>query len=680
VKAPLTYLVRAPYGRSRRHRVDVIAVPQIERVTFRVTPPAYTGQSPVEGPLSGGRLSGLAGTSVELAATSNRPLARGDLYFEPRTGARRAIACAPDAQDPRRVRARFDLTEPGKLALTLVDSAGTRSRDAFTAPVVIAVDQAPTVQLVEPRNASLATPSSDLPVLVAATDDVALAHLEVFRSIDQTRPLPRELLTKGTPQRSVRRALMLPLKKYGVRPGDVLELFARVEDGEPGRVKSARTAVARVRIISESEMKRLKKRAPTLEEVQQAYRAAERLLENTQAALDRARKELDEALKRQDQERARQARQEIAKLAEQLERGRRALRDAMRAPISLDVERALRLQMMTLDRKLQTLSKRMKEAGASGEGMTVLTDLESLSNELQSARKEFDEKAMKPVKLLAAVWPVMNDSTRFSAQYLAQREIARRISERRGRSREPAHLARVKEMAAEQKELAEGLQAWFEDMAEHSAKLPAEKPYGALKREAEAFVKAVRSAGIHEAMTRAALDLERVDLTAAEGHANRARDLMDGMVKRVDQISGEGGSGQQCLRFEPILSRSLGNTIQQLGASSSSSGSGGKSGKDAAAGLYGPDEGDAGSRGKAGGGEGEHSSAKGDGGRGQGTGKGVTEGTSRPGTLDPTLDADPEAGASGPAVGGIPLRDLPPEYLDRIRTYLEGIAEDGEEP
>src|SRR5262249_37767783 len=81
VTSRMTYYVRARGARSRRFSIDVITVPKIESVTFRVTPPAYTRQALHEGPLPPGGLTGLPGTEIRVSIRSNRPLTSGKLIY-----------------------------------------------------------------------------------------------------------------------------------------------------------------------------------------------------------------------------------------------------------------------------------------------------------------------------------------------------------------------------------------------------------------------------------------------------------------------------------------------------------------------------------------------------------------------------------------------------------------------
>src|SRR5262249_13016210 len=79
VTTPGQYWVRSHAGRSRKFSIQVITVPRIEGVRFRIALPAYTNRAPYDGPLPQGGLAGLPGTRVQVWARSNRPLGGGSL-------------------------------------------------------------------------------------------------------------------------------------------------------------------------------------------------------------------------------------------------------------------------------------------------------------------------------------------------------------------------------------------------------------------------------------------------------------------------------------------------------------------------------------------------------------------------------------------------------------------------
>lgn len=73
ITEPIKYQVRSGRLRSKTFSIDVLSVPEISGVEFLVSPPAYTrlGKRRVKG---GTPIRALAGTQVQVLATSNRPL------------------------------------------------------------------------------------------------------------------------------------------------------------------------------------------------------------------------------------------------------------------------------------------------------------------------------------------------------------------------------------------------------------------------------------------------------------------------------------------------------------------------------------------------------------------------------------------------------------------------------
>ena len=115
-------LRRAPSARARssRHKIDVITVPRLSGVRFRVTPPAYTRRSAYEGVLPAGGLAGLAGTHVEAWATSNRPLSSGTLELAG-ASAPRTLELVPTAPAAQEVHGSFEIRADGKIEIRVRD-------------------------------------------------------------------------------------------------------------------------------------------------------------------------------------------------------------------------------------------------------------------------------------------------------------------------------------------------------------------------------------------------------------------------------------------------------------------------------------------------------------------------------------------------------------------------------
>ena len=172
---------RSPRARSSRHKIDVITVPRLSGVRFRVTPPAYTRRSAYEGALPAGGLAGLAGTHVEVWATSNRPLASGTLELAG-ASAPRTVELVPTAPAAQEVHGSFEIRADGKIEIRVRDCAGQQSQDALSASVVLLRDERPFIRITEPREVSFATPDVMLPVVLAAEDDYGIARVQLFRA------------------------------------------------------------------------------------------------------------------------------------------------------------------------------------------------------------------------------------------------------------------------------------------------------------------------------------------------------------------------------------------------------------------------------------------------------------------------------------------------------------------
>jgi hypothetical protein len=266
-------------------------VPRLEAVSFQVTPPAYTRRPTYRGRLPQGGLSGLKGTEVRVTATSNRPLSGGTVAMGPDG---EAISMQPDVPGGAQVSGSFTIQHDGKLQLHVVDADGQSSADTFSATITLLSDERPLVRLVQPPEMSLATPEAVLPVMVSAEDDYGITKVELYRGLNDSRFLPASagVAQEPAPTRWTG-PLPLPLSAYGLEPGDVIKLFARVEDNDPAGAKGSESAVATVRIISQEDFERMIRTQAGLEVLASKYEQARRRLEKKSRELESLRKEIE---------------------------------------------------------------------------------------------------------------------------------------------------------------------------------------------------------------------------------------------------------------------------------------------------------------------------------------------------------------------------------------------------
>ncbi len=567
VTAPARYFVTAERVRARstRHKIDVITVPRLTGVRFRVTPPAYTRRSAYEGALPSGGLSGLAGTRVEAWAGSNRPLASGTLVL---TGgaAPRAVELVPSGTGAREVHGTFDIQADARMEVRVRDSAGQQSQDALAGSVVLLHDERPFIRITEPRELSFATPDVMLPVVLAAEDDCGIARVQLFRSLNGSRALPLDLpLGSDFPTRWNDQTY-LPLAEYGVRPGDEISLFARVEDNDPAGAKGSESTVVRLRIIPREVYDRLVRAQQGIEALAARYREAERRLEALTGEIERLHDKLAKLPEGSSLAQAKQA--ELKELARRFRDETAAIAESARHPLPVAIDQNLSSELEKLAKALAELTQEAEKL-ASQTGLSnqaAAARLAELRDRLTGGRKQLEQNALAPLDQLAVVYPLMEDQARFVQLYLHQRDLAERLSPFKGHDREdePARKARMRDLEAEQKQIRSQLARLLDDIEEHARVLPDRPEFAKLRETAQAFATGVRSSGASEAMTDAEEALAGFAGTRSFESAKNAADILE---KFLSQCSGNGDlnqAGQGCLAFQPGLAGNLGNSIEQM--------------------------------------------------------------------------------------------------------------------
>lgn len=556
------YHVRARAARSHRFDVDVVTVPRLEGVRFRITPPAYTNVSLYEGALLPGGLAGLPGTHVELWAGSNRPLSGGVLEVETEEGLASA-GLTPVSAGSTEVTGSFTISAPGKFRCNVIDVAGQPSKEDFAASIVVLPDQRPFVRVMEPRAVSFATPNVELPVAVSAEDDYGVARLQLYRSLNDSRSLPLELEVPVPTARRADTRTPLPLSVYGLEPGDVVKLFARVEDNDPAGPKGAESSIVQVHIISQEDFNRMIRTRQGLETLLSKFQQAQRRLEALAKQIERLQEELRDLPP--DSELAAEHRERLRELAEQMQRDAEEIQKAAEFKMPYDIDEALTPQLEELARKLAAMAQEAANL-ASRKGLkaeAAKKELEDLRQRLGRKREQFAEQVTEPLEQLAAIYPLKEDEARFITLYQQQRELAERLASLRGSNGEddPALKARMRDLEAEQNQLRQELHDLLNDIEDHVTRLPDDAELDDLRKTATEFAKALRASGAEQVMLEAQTGLAEFSGTRGHAGAKQAADILE---RFISQCNGMGDTAGQCLKFNPSLSSCLGNTVEQL--------------------------------------------------------------------------------------------------------------------
>lgn len=671
VTEPTVYFVRAYRARSPQYRIGVITVPRIENVRFRIEPPAYTRQGPYQGPLPKGGVAGLPGTKVQVWAESNRPLSGGTLSL---TGPAGLVQqpLKPTSDSAREVTGEFAVARDGKFHLNVRDTEGQESRESFAGAITLLADERPFIRILQPQPVSLATPNAVLPVVLSAEDDYGISRVQLFRSLNESRPMPMDVRLASQTPRRMRETIQLPLAEYGLSPGDTIKLFGRVEDNDPIGAKGAESSLVTVRIISQEEFEHMLRVRQGLEVLASKYREAQRRAEGLAKEVEGLRKKLENLPPKSSA--AKETREEMKRLVERLRKESEAIRNSADRQLPYDLDRNLSEHLKQLARELESGANLLDELDKAPDlqNQLLAEQLRKLAEKLQRDRGQFGKEAMQPIEHLAALFPLMADAAKFIELAARQQDLADRMASLKGRDRQddPALKARMRDLEEEQRQIREELASLLGDIENHTAQLPDDPKLDKLRTSAAKFVKDVRASGASEAMSQAESSLAEFGGTRAHEKAKEAAEILAKFVKICDG-SEQDGFGAECLAFQPTLGKGLGDTIGQLmremGLGNGPGGSGTRPGMSGYSARRGGNVGLYGSLpGMGAGQQGEGRQGRGD------TADSTADASGGSNPDSPTQSDLPEAGRTG-ATGGAAV---PTQYRRRVGQYFQRVAEE----
>ena len=573
ITEPAQYFVRANRARSHRHQLDVVNTPKLTDVRFRLKMPDYTGRAPYEGPLPAAGLSGLVGTRVEVRAASNRPLSGGTIAIATAEGTR-SIELAPVGTGAAEVTGAFELTAAGKFVLDVRDVDGTPSTEKLAGAIHLLPDESPFVRIVQPPATSLATPEATLPVNLIGEDDFGIGRIQLVRSLNDSRATAVDLELPRTPPLRFDTSVVLPLSAYGLSPGDVIKLFARIEDNDPAGPKAAESSVVTVQIISQAQFEKMLRARQGLEVLMSKYREARR---RTESLADEA-EPLQQALREMpDRELSPEGRQSLQRMAQRLRREAQQVRDSMRDQLPFDIDQNLLKELAALADDLEHEAEQLEQL-AQQQALSpeeAARQLEQLIKQLRQRKADFDREATIPLEHLEKIFPLIEDESRFVQLYRMQRDLAERLSSLRGHDGEdnPQLKSRMRNLEAEQQKIRLGLAELMADIENHAQLLPAPEDVedaelraalDELRASSLKFVDDVRASGASAAMEDAEAGLAAFSGTQGHASAQQAADILEKFLQKMQSQQGLGNSARLCLRMQPKLSVALGATVEQL--------------------------------------------------------------------------------------------------------------------
>lgn len=552
-RADLTYYAAAGRGRSKKYRLEVILAPQFRQVLATLEWPEYTRIPPQTAPVGAEGIVGLRGTRVKLEVTSNRPLAGGKIVLEPRTAyGDQGEPLKGSEEGGVRVTGEFEMRETGSFALSLKDVAGVRSREEFKRPIRVLEDKPPTVSFISPGPAAMATPDSSVPVVLEVEDDYGVERYDLYRSVNNA-PATREAAgVAGPPPKALRRTVTFDLKKFGVKPGDVVEYRATAYDNYPGGPHAADTKVQKIQVISLEEYQRAAREQQDVDDLVGKYESLSggvRALAEAQKELAKQVSDLQKASAKQGRaqdgpaqeklkallERAEALRQEAERRADQIEQ-------MVETPPLYDAEKAFQERLAEAARELRATAKEEMQEGGEEMRKAQTCDgpqrSETLSqaaaaehraaDRLGQAAEGMERSVNQPMERLGRLLRLCADAERFRDLADQQGDLVKRMAQSQGKEPQNASDAdrqAMQGLAKEQEGIRNGLADLEQKLREHGT--AAGEVSEDLSRAAKGLAEGIEEKGIEPAMSDAAKSLERSE--GAKGHESgrQAKEKME---------------------------------------------------------------------------------------------------------------------------------------------------------
>ena len=249
----------------------------------------------------------------------------------------------------------FVVRSAGTFSVKVSDVNGQASTDSFSAPITLLRDERPFVRILEPKPDSFATPETTLDIHILAEDDYGVSRLELYHTLNESRARATAVPVGKNEPTQVTATVPLPLSAYGLSPGDVVKLYAHVEDNDPAGAKSSESTVVTIKIISQEQMQQMLLAREGLETFLSKYEMASRKMEAASERIDKLRKELEKA--DPNSELAKELRDQLNKEAEQLDDDAKELANLAQEDLPFDLDHKLKAQ-------LEKAAKAMEEAAA----------------------------------------------------------------------------------------------------------------------------------------------------------------------------------------------------------------------------------------------------------------------------------------------------------------------------
>lgn len=414
---------RNGWSRSRVHPLTVLLTPQFLAASVSIAPPEYTGL-PAKGSEFGfNGLNALKGSRVTFRLTSNRPLKEGLITLATASGKPQAIKLAPDVEKPDEVSGSFVAEESGRMTFAITDVGGIPSDAEKSSAFTVTHDLAPQVAIAEPARDGFVVEGHAMNARITASDDYGLKTMRVMVSRNEVFADPVERSFKSVTRNET---ISLPLSD-GVKPGDVITLFAEAIDTHPNPPHVARSETRRLTVISKEQYNDFMRQRHEIADLEAKYAA---LMEQHQQLLDQQKKLAEEAKKLTDSKKPEDAKK-AAELQKQQEKlNQELLKSAERmeqfvaeAPL-YEVEKSFQDDLKREAQQVRdSVAANQKANDSKPDSQSFAEEAQKHHERMAGAQQEAQEKIEKAIAELSQLQEIMKDFNRFQALFEMQQQV-----------------------------------------------------------------------------------------------------------------------------------------------------------------------------------------------------------------------------------------------------------------
>ena len=466
---------------SKQVRLGIVLTPKLEKAFVQIAPPAYTGLKAEEHPYSFQGVQALEGSEIRFRLQSNRPLREGLLEVAVGEQAPQKVSLSRSSE--REVTGSFAARDSGRLRFTLLDEAGLPSQDTFEGALTVTHDLPPEIHISEPDHDTFVALDFKLQAHIEASDDYGLRAVRIHRGLNGVFSPPK-VVTYDTLLRNSHESVDFNFAELGIKPGDVISLFAEAIDTAP-EAHLARSQTVRFFVISVEDYNNFLREQTDIADVEAKYDDAmadlQDLIENQKKLSESAAKlesrvtnanpkERDDLTRQLDDLLAKQ--NELnSKLNQQADRLDNFVRDDPVYDVEKDLQELLHQQADTIRQSTRTndaASRSIAQRSSPSSGSRQLSqdmpaDFKKASEDqverLSGSKQEAQKEIAQTLEDMSRMQELQKDFAQFEALYHAQQELAAQTQayNRAGQLSREDQLA-LKEIAATEKQVGDLLE------------------------------------------------------------------------------------------------------------------------------------------------------------------------------------------------------------------------------